>query len=486
MAEAQHAAAEIDPWRAAVRQRDVDALCGTLFDVDLYPSQEEIVKTIAFRESDLVVNTYTRYGKTFSVGLGTALLIQLNRFRGLDIGILGPNLSDATNLKDELLRHGIRNDVFAGMIDTGRGSDPEDLLKSRSADKITFNDGATTLRCLSAKSAGAHGDRAGAGAGSGLMGEGFDVLILEEAAQIPQSVWENYAARLLEEVDSTLIELGNPWHKGNQFYRHWEDRENFRRVHVDEEQGIKEGRHPPEWFDDQAREVGGRDTIQYTVLYESRFPDEVEDALISQRWLDDARDADLELDDRRAVYGLDAAGEGDDVMVLTRAITDGTRYKVTHQFSRDHTSDTGRAAQWALQHVERYDRPEDATVVVDYIGIGAGVWSKLNEEGVDAVKFKAGETPRRQLSGIPDCRDEKAQKYHLLAAALEEGRVALADDLPGELALQLTHITAEPNSRGDMVVNDPDSGSPDFADSLMLVFAERDAATITGVGGRQR
>lgn len=488
--ETQQQGARKDPWRAAIQQRDVDALCGTLFDVDLYPTQQDIVRTIAWREQDCVINTYTRYGKTFSVGIGLALLIQLNRQNPLDIGILGPNLSDATNLKDELLQHGIRNDIFAEMIDVGRGSEPEDLLKSRSADKITFNDGTTTLRCLSAKSAGAHGDRTGAGAGSGLMGEGFDVLVLEEAAQIPQEVWENYAARLLEEIDSMLVELGNPWHKGNQFYTHWEDRENYRRFHVDEEKGIAEGRHPQEWFDKQAREVGGSDTIQYKVLYESDFPDEIEDALIRQSWIDrakdDVNDLDMEKENRQTVYSLDAAGEGDDLMVLTRAITDGTVYKVTHQWDRQHTTDTGVAAQWAIGHIERYGRPENATVVVDYIGIGAGVWSKLNEEGVNAVKFKAGEKPRRQLSGMPDCRDEKAQKYHLLKQALEDGRVEMAQDLPRELSLQLTHITTEPNSRGKMIIRDPDRGSPDFADSLMMVWAAGDQATITGVGGKQR
>lgn len=454
-----------EPIRYAVMTEDVETLCQVLFDIDLYPTQVEIVRDIAFqKEKNIVINAYTRYGKTFAVGIGVALYLLLNG-NNLDdyrIGIVGPTDSDAQGLRKEMLKAGINSKAFKQMMDTSRSNDPEDMLKSRSKDTLTFNDGDIELHNVSASS-GKSGD------GSGAMGEGFDLIVMDESNRISHSFWKESGDRLREHEDSVLIEMGNPFHKDNQFYRHW-TRDDFKKFHVDEEKGISEGRHSKEWFDSRAKEVGGRQSLEYQVLYKSEFPDQVDDALIAHSWLERVENNSFEFDSPEVIYGADIAGEGDDKVVVTRMEKEGGRYRLTHQFSKTKSSDTGELAYWIRDTVP--ESPEEVDrFVVDAVGIGAGVHSKLKELGFDPVKFKAGEKP---LSEEDRFQNKKARNFFKLRDVLQENDLELADGFRcgrgNSLVHELTHIKTERRARDKIKIVDPDSGSPDFADSLMMCF----------------
>ena len=67
---------EKESLRYLFRNRKVKGLCKFLFDIDLTPKQEEIVRTIAFGEHKrVVIACMTRYGKSYSVSLGLLLWI---------------------------------------------------------------------------------------------------------------------------------------------------------------------------------------------------------------------------------------------------------------------------------------------------------------------------------------------------------------------------------------------------------------------------
>jgi len=446
-----------------VEQKDVQRLCQLYFNVDLYPIQDEVVREIAFQENNrILLNTYTQWGKSFSIGTGIALFILLNgdNLENFEIDIIGPTMSDAENVRDDMLEAGLNSSKFADMIDTSRGSDPEDLMKSASKSEITLLDGSIKIKCLSASSGSS-------GKGSGLMGSGADIIILDESNRVDESTWSENIARMLNTEDAMLIEAGNPFHKDNQFYRHWND-DRFSTFHVDDEKGVETGRHSQAFFDEKASEVGGKDSLEYKVLYRSEFPDQVDDALIAHSWLERAESNDFSFEEPEIIYGADIAGEGDDKVVVTRVEKENGRYRLTDQWGKAKSSDTGELAKWMQRKIPEKSEEVDR-FVVDAVGIGAGVHSKLQELGFNAVKFKAGEKPTAEQDRF---QNKKARNFFKLRNVLQENDLELCESYTNtrgnELVHELTHIRTERRARDKIKIVDPDSGSPDYADSLMM------------------
>ena len=472
----------------AVKTEDVKTLCQILFDVNLYPTQVKIVREIAFQKNRrLVLNCYSRYGKTFAVGIGIALYLRLNApyLEDFRIGIVGPRDKDANRVRKELLKAGIQNESFANMIDTSKGNDAEDLVKSRSKDMLTFNDGDIELHTVSASS-GKSGD------GKGAMGDGFDIVIMDESNRVSHTFWKESGDRLLEHEDAILIEMGNPWHKDNQFYQHFTFSES-KVFHVGERDygeymnnvpenmktasGIEEGRHTKAWFDERAKERGGRQSLEYKVLFQSVFPDQVDDALIAHSWLERAEKNSFSFDSPEIIYGCDIAGEGDDKIVVSRVEKENGKYRLTNQWARDKSSDTGETAQWISRKIPEASDEVDR-MVVDAVGIGAGVHSKLKELGFSPVKFKAGEKPKSEEDRF---QNKKARNFFKLRDVLQENDLELASgykESGNRLVHELTHIRTERRARDKVKIVDPDSGSPDFADSLMMCFYEGSKAFV--------
>ena len=71
---------------------------------------------------------------------------------------------------------------------------------------------------------------------------------------------------------------------------------------------------------------------------------------------------------------------------------------------------------------------------------------------------------------------------HDVACALQENDLELVKGFRhgrgNSLVHELTHIRTERRSRDKVRIVDPDSGSPDFADSLMMCFFEGSQAFV--------
>ena len=56
------------------------------------------------------------------------------------------------------------------------------------------------------------------------MGWGGDLVILDESCLITEEVYRSKISRMLgDNPDSMLVEIGNPWNRLNQMWKHWND-----------------------------------------------------------------------------------------------------------------------------------------------------------------------------------------------------------------------------------------------------------------------
>ena len=74
---------------------------------------------------------------------------------------------------------------------------------------------------------------------------------------------------------STLIELYNPWNKNNKAYDHSLDPD-FYHIRIDWKDALREGITTQEFIDSQRKDIT---PLEFTVLYDSQFPSQSEDAV---------------------------------------------------------------------------------------------------------------------------------------------------------------------------------------------------------------
>ena len=168
------------------------------------------------------------------------------------------------------------------------------------------------------------------------------------------------------------------------------------------------------------------------------------------------------------VLAVDVARFGEDQSVLVAANSD-TVLEIKSYRGLDTMELTGRV-------VEAHRRWKTQRVVVDEIGIGAGVLDRLKELGLPVTGINVGR-PARQRKVFANLR---AEGYWNLYELFNQGAIAIPDD--AELAGQLSSLKPGQNSRGQLFIEKKDDArarglpSPDKADALMLAF-------LRGTGG---
>ena len=114
-------------------------------------------------------------------------------------------------------------------------------------------------------------------------------------------------------------------------------------------------------------------------------------------------------------------------------------------------------------------RPPDR-IVVDEIGVGAGVVDRLKELDLPVTGINVGR-PARQRTLFANLR---AEGYWRLRELFSQSQIAIPND--PELAGQLSSLRYSYNSRGQLIIESKDDArargipSPDKADAMMLAF----------------
>ena len=441
------------------KNKDVKKLTKAFFNTELTPKQEIIVRAVAFDiHPRTVICCMTRYGKSYCVALGILLWIIRNQDK--KIAIVAPTREKTSIIRNYIANFVSRSSIIIRLLDLEK-TGGERIRKEVSKTRMTWKNG-VEMRTLTAE-----------GTGGALMGFGADKIIVDETCDINYEVYRSKITRMLgDNPESTYIEIGNPWHRDNQMWQHWTNPD-WLHIHIGYKEALDEGRVSHEFIDEQRKTITER---EFKILYDADFPEESEDQLIKWGWIQEAlkkqscNELSLEI-----VAGADIAEKGNDTTVLTTGTKnkENGEYEVKKIFHWDQAETMTTKGKIA----ETINELGVKRITVDSSGIGAGVYSRLqeikreNKISCSVMDYRGGRQPITKAAQMRFL-NQKAQAYFNLRDLFEKKKIKLINNT--KLIDQLTKMKWELTSNMKIKILDPgmavddtaEQKSPDYADSL--------------------
>ena len=487
-----------------LRERNVGFLCKYLFPnnraaQNLSPLQKYIIRRIAFSESPRIsVSAYTRYGKTQCVAIGIALFILLNRNK--KIALIGPDKERAAILRNYLAELIVDCKLLLDIADLDK-TGKEKLIKEATKNRLTFKNGCE-YRILSAH-----------GTGGALMGFGADIVVIDEAAMITRESYAKITRMLGDDPEnSVLIEMYNPWDRDTKAFEH-SIAPNFERIQIGYEIGIEEGRTTRAYIEEQRKEIS---PMEFTVLYESRFPDEAEDSLFKLSDIEAAEkkvfrfqdeldeilaklkephkynegEIDLakeQLKDYTKIIACDPADKGLDETVIFWGIKKKNKFQLLGAYSEPKSESMQIVVRIMKKAKEFIGKEVKGIISVDEGGLGTGPVSRLKE--IVSEKYEENILVRGCKGGQRAIKYDKfinmrSENSFRLEAIFAEGLISFNEIVKEEwyrkLKFQLMAIKWTETSSEKKQALKPEDKSPDWQDTLLYFVwkSNRDLAAI--------
>jgi len=299
------------------------------------------------------------------------------------------------------------------------------------------------------------------------------LLVVDEASGIPEKVFEAAAGSMSGKSASTLM-LGNPVRNSGTFFEsHHRLRNDWHTMHIS---CLDSPRVSKEFIREMAARYG-EDSSAYFVRVLGEFPKIDDDTVISMGLVEDAQVRDIRMSDvTPRVWGLDVARFGADSSVL--AERQGTVITQIQSWKgKDLMELTGLVHS---KFTELLPSEQPIEILVDSIGLGAGVVDRLKELGLPVRGINVSESPsmRGQYVNLRaelwfrmkewlEARDCKIPKDEILFAELVSPRYAFSST--GKLKIE---------SKDDM--RKRGLPSPDRADAVILTLASEPTIAMFG------
>lgn len=305
--------------------------------------------------------------------------------------------------------------------------------------------------------------------------QGRVILIADEASGIAEPVFEA-AAGSMSGHNCTTILTGNPTRSQGFFFdTHTRLASMWLTRHIS---CLDSPRVAPDFVED-IKQRYGEESNAYRVRVLGEFPRADDDTLISIDLVESAFYRDIVMDPIWAkVWGLDVARFGDDASCLVKRWGRVVPEKPIVWKKLDTMQLVGRVKhEYDAALVS--DRPLE--ILVDVIGLGAGVLDRLREIGLPARGVNVGESPSMGDSFI----NLRAELWNKGKQWLEARNSKLFHD---PQFLELTLPRYDFLSNGKMRIESKEDmkkrkiQSPNVADAFLLTFAS-DAITASGSGG---
>lgn len=307
--------------------------------------------------------------------------------------------------------------------------------------KMTLNNG-SVIRCLPTGNDG-----------HGIRGFTIDRLYADEAAFIPEMVWEAITPMLLT-TGGDIILLSTPHGNSGYFHRAFHD-DTFTNFQISSEEVIEKREFSDSWTEHQkekalehlAREKDKMTSLQYAQEYLGEFVDSLRQ-VFSDKLLEAVctlqRPGTI-LKGQKYYLGVDIARMGDDES--TFEVIDRTNPKKLKHVENQITTKTltTQTTKQILALNQLYDFRQ---IFVDDGGMGVGVFDQLLDDEATRRKTVAINNTSRPLT-----HDEKKKKrvlkediYNNLVCLMERGEIKLLDD--PEVFQSLKSVQFEVNEKG--------------------------------------
>jgi phage terminase large subunit len=296
---------------------------------------------------------------------------------------------------------------------------------------------------------------------------GWVFLILDEGSGVAEQVVEA-ASGSMSGRNAVTIVAGNPVRVTGFFYNIFHKlREQWFRVHIS---CIGHRRISPD-FIEQMRRTYGEDSNAYRVRVLGEFPKAENDSVIARDLIEAAIERQVAPKEVDIVWGVDVSDGGRDRASLSRRQGNVTLGPPEWKLGLE----TMQVVGWVKQ---RWDEtPADrrpSQILVDAIGIGAGVAQRLAELGLPARGINVSETPPMQerFSNLKSELWFKAKEW------FEARDCRIEDDAENYFSEELAAVRFLPPQSNGKLRLEPKKDtkkrlqrSPDLADSFILTFA---------------
>lgn len=298
------------------------------------------------------------------------------------------------------------------------------------------------------------------------------LLLVDEASGVPGPVFEA-ASGSMSAHNATTILTGNPTRGTGFFYdSHTRLADQWKVYHVS---SVDSPRVSKEFVDEMKLRYG-EESNAYRVRVLGEFPRSDDDTIISLDLAESARDRTVSVNPGASlVWGLDVARFGNDRSALVRRkgnlVTDITTWR---------NLDLMQLCGAVKAEYDLAD-PKPDSIVVDSIGVGAGVVDRLREIGLPVLGINVGESP-----SVGNYRNLRAELWYRLRDWLARRDCKIPRD--DTLIAELTCVKYLFSSTGKVQVESKDDmkrrgiPSPDIADAMCLTFAAPEGVFSSGMG----
>jgi hypothetical protein len=294
------------------------------------------------------------------------------------------------------------------------------------------------------------------------------LFLIDEASGVDDVIFE-VGEGALSTKGAKVIMTGNPTRTSGYFYdSHHRTRESWYTMRV----SSADAKMVDEKFIRNMELRYGRDSNIFRVRVLGEFPAAEDNVVIPLSLVEDAvmRDSVSPMSGK-VVWGLDVSRFGDDRTALAKRQRNKLLEPIKHWHGKDLMQTVGLVVH-EYDSTKEHLRPD--MILVDSIGIGAGVVDRLREQGYPVRGINVSESPSVSDKFVRQ-RDElwwKGREW------FESREVSIPDQ--DELIGELTALTYDFTSSGKIKVESKADAkkrgirSPDIADAFLLTFAVGD------------
>ena len=296
--------------------------------------------------------------------------------------------------------------------------------------------------------------------GNSLLGMSATILVIDEAASIPNTVFTTKilrmlgASRTVKGLDKILILSSTP-QTSNFFEDAWYDSE-YEKFTVDWKMAVDAGRLDLKTVMEQKRKMT---KSNFKMWYSAEFPSMLEDSMYD---MDEIKANEVKQDLKfygKKILSVDVARYGRDFTIYALVDYIEDSYRTVEFFQDEHKDTTSVAGRIiSLNKKHNFD-----TILVDESGIGGGVLDVVREQGVEVTGVIAGSKCTNEEAD-ENCANLKAELHSKAKKLFETGKLKVINK--GTLFKEFRGMKKDWTPNGKLKIVDPDK-SPDYVDALV-------------------